>query len=71
MDRERLLDDLPDTLAVALRLEEAGHSRETVATALGVPVQSVSVVLKVARLKLARLKLARLGDLSNAAPEDQ
>lgn len=56
MDRARLVDQLQESLAVALRLSDAGHPDSTIACALGIPVQSVSVVLRVATAKLERLE---------------
>lgn len=58
MDREheRLVDELPEPLAVAMRLHEAGFDDEVVGVALGIPVQSVRMVLKVAGLKLDALR---------------
>lgn len=53
--RRQRLDELPPTLAVALRLHDAGHPDVVVATALDVPVESVEALLQVARAKLARL----------------
>ncbi|MDN5744065.1 MAG: hypothetical protein L0H31_02965 [Nocardioidaceae bacterium] len=55
MDRDRLIDELPASLAVALRLRDAGHDDQTIADALGVPVESVQVSLRVAQLKLDEL----------------
>ena len=56
MDRAELVDQLQESLAVALRLNDAGHPDSTIACALGLPVQSVSVVLRVATAKLAHLE---------------
>lgn len=47
-----MVDELPDALAVAMRLHDAHYGPSVIATALGVPEQSTSIVLKVARLKL-------------------
>ncbi|USQ79959.1 hypothetical protein NF556_20625 [Ornithinimicrobium faecis] len=49
------LDELPPTLAVALRLHDAGHPDTVVATALDVPVEGVAALLQVAQAKLAHL----------------
>ena len=55
MDREHLIDRLPEGLATALRLEDAGQEHEVIATALGIPTESVPVLLEVAHGKLTRL----------------
>lgn len=52
------LAELPVGLAVALRLHDAGHADDVIAVALGIPVQSVPVTLRVARGKLAQLLTA-------------
>lgn len=52
--RQRL-DELPSTLAVALRLHDGGHPDAVVATALDVPVEGVPALLQVARAKLHHL----------------
>lgn len=56
MERSGLVDQLPDALAVAIRLDDAGHDHMVIGTALGVPHQSVKTVLRVARAKLASLQ---------------
>lgn len=63
---EALLGQLPAAHAVALRLDAAGHDHRLVATALGVPVESVPPLLAVARAKLARLETP--GDARRAGP---
>jgi len=55
MDREHLIDRLPEGLATALRLEDADQGVEVIATALGIPPESVPVLLEVAHGKLDRL----------------
>lgn len=55
MDREHLIGRLPDNLAVALRMHDAGQDDGAIAVALGVPVQSVPQLLTVAEAKLAHL----------------
>lgn len=55
VDRGELIAQLAEGLAVALRLHEAGESDETIATALGIPLQSVSSTLRIAESKLAAL----------------
>ena len=57
MGRAELVDQLQESLAVALRLSDAGHPDEIIACALGLPVQSVSVILRVATAKLAHLEV--------------
>ncbi|HEX7738915.1 MAG TPA: hypothetical protein VF426_04635 [Marmoricola sp.] len=54
-DHDRLVDELPEQLAVATRLHEAGQTDDVIGLALGIPPQSVPMVLKVARLKLTAL----------------
>lgn len=53
--RQRLIDQLPEGLAVALRLHETGHDDGVIAAALDVPEQSVPTLLALAHAKLARL----------------
>ncbi|MGH3424410.1 MAG: hypothetical protein ACRDO8_06770 [Nocardioidaceae bacterium] len=55
MDRNQLIARLPPSLATALRLSEAQHDDSVVATALGIPVEGVSTVVRLAYAKLARL----------------
>lgn len=55
MDRERLIDQLPESLGVALRLRDAGQDDDVIAAALGVPVEGVPQLLTVAEAKLAHL----------------
>jgi DNA-directed RNA polymerase specialized sigma24 family protein len=55
MDRAAALDELPEVHAVALRLHDAGHNNTTIATALGIEIESVALLLDVAEAKLARL----------------
>lgn len=65
MDREHLIDRLPEALATALRLDDAGQDHEVIATALGIPAEGVPVLLEVARGKLARLAAGEDADLVN------
>lgn len=65
---ETLLGDLPDSLAVALRLRHAGVADSVVAIALGVPVEGVPALLEVAEAKLAHLR--QLAD-DRSSTEDQ
>jgi hypothetical protein len=55
VDREHSIGRLPDTLAIALRMHDAGQDDDVIAVALGVPVQSVPQLLAVAEAKLANL----------------
>jgi DNA-directed RNA polymerase specialized sigma24 family protein len=55
MDRAEALDELPDVHAVALRLRDAGHQSSTIATALGIELESVQPTLQLAQAKLDRL----------------
>lgn len=52
---ERLLEQLPESLATALRLQASGQPESVIATALGIPVEGVSVLLEVAQAKLTEL----------------
>lgn len=54
-DREQRIRELPDALAVAVRLHDAHVCEATIATALGIPPESVPVILRVAEAKLAEL----------------
>jgi len=54
-DRARLVGQLPDAHAVALRLTDAGFGRDVVAVALGIAPQGVPDLLLVAEAKLRRL----------------
>lgn len=56
MEHSRAVDQLPEALAVAVRLDEAGYDHEVIGAALGVPHQSVRIVLRVAATKLASLE---------------
>ncbi len=49
---------LPLGHAVALRLHAAGHGDDVIATALGLPVESVPTLLEVAHVKLEHATLA-------------
>jgi hypothetical protein len=55
MDREGAMLDLPTGHAVALRLRDAGADDDTIAKALGVPVEAVPGLLVIADGKLAAL----------------
>jgi hypothetical protein len=53
VDREAALDELPESYAVALRLSDAGH--DNTAIALGIELESVEPLLRLANAKLERL----------------
>jgi DNA-directed RNA polymerase specialized sigma24 family protein len=55
MDRTAALDELPESYAVALRLHSAGHDNTAIATALGIELESVEPLLRLANAKLERL----------------
>ncbi len=70
MDRDHLIDRLPEGLAIALRLDDAGQKHEVIATALGIPAQAVPVLLEVACGKLARLAAGEDAALVNEDRND-
>lgn len=53
MDRQTALLELATGYAVALRLHDAGAADDSVAQALGIPIESVPGLLRVAEAKLA------------------
>jgi DNA-directed RNA polymerase specialized sigma24 family protein len=55
MNRTAALDELPESYAVALRLRDAGHGNTAIATALGIELESVEPLLRLANAKLERL----------------
>ena len=55
MDREAALLELATAYAVAIRLRDAGAADDSVAQALGIPIESVPGVLRMAEAKLAAL----------------
>lgn len=55
-DGERLLEQLPESLATALRLQAAGQPDSVISTALGIPVEGVPVLIEVAEAKLRQLE---------------
>jgi DNA-directed RNA polymerase specialized sigma24 family protein len=55
MDLAAALDGLPESYAVALRLRNAGHDNTAVANALGIELESVEPLLRLANAKLERL----------------
>lgn len=52
MDRASALNELPEAHAVALRLHDAGHDDQAIATALGIELECVKPLLRLARAKL-------------------
>jgi hypothetical protein len=68
VDDERVLGDLPDALAVAVRLRRAGVVDTVVAIALGIPVEGVPALFEVADAKLAQLRQLTNG---HSGREDQ
>jgi hypothetical protein len=69
VDDDRLFANLPDALAVALRLHRAGHPDTVVATALGIPIEGVDAVIEVAEAKLVRLSQG--SGTGRVTPENQ
>jgi DNA-directed RNA polymerase specialized sigma24 family protein len=59
MDRASALDELPEAHAVALRLRDAGHDDQAIATALGIDLEAVEPLLRVAVAKLSALMTDR------------
>lgn len=55
VNREDALRELPSVYAVALRMADAGAEVDTIARALGVPVEAVPALVEIGRIKLARL----------------
>jgi hypothetical protein len=55
MDRQTALLELATAYAVALRLHDAGAADDSVAQALGIPIESVAGLLQVAEAKLTAL----------------
>jgi hypothetical protein len=49
------INELTEVHAVALRLHDSGHDTTHIATALGMEIESVRILLRVAEAKLARL----------------
>lgn len=66
MDRKAALLELATAYAVAIRLRDAGAADGSVAQALGIPIESVPSVLRMADAKLAVLLAA--ADPEEAAP---
>jgi DNA-directed RNA polymerase specialized sigma24 family protein len=55
MDRAAALDELPESYAAALRLRDAGHDNIATATVLGIEIESVEFLLRLAEAKLNQL----------------
>jgi DNA-directed RNA polymerase specialized sigma24 family protein len=55
VNREAALDELPESYAVALRLRDAGHDNNAIATGLGIEPESVEPLLRLANAKLELL----------------
>jgi DNA-directed RNA polymerase specialized sigma24 family protein len=58
MDLAAALDELPEVHAAALRLHRAGASTARIAAELGIEVEAVAPLLRVAEAKLASLLTA-------------
>jgi DNA-directed RNA polymerase specialized sigma24 family protein len=58
MDLASALDELPEVHATALRLHRAGTDAGGIAAALGIEVEAVAPLLRVAEAKLASLLAA-------------
>ncbi len=58
-DRDPVLDELPESYAVALRLVAAGAEPELIATALGIEAAAVETLLDIARAKVRELDPGR------------
>ena len=58
MDLASALDELPEVHAAALRLHRAGTGAAGIAAALGIEVEAVAPLLRVAEAKLASLLTA-------------
>jgi DNA-directed RNA polymerase specialized sigma24 family protein len=53
MDQEQALRELPEMYAAALRLRDAGLDDDAIAGRLGMPVEGVQSLLRIAGAKLA------------------
>lgn len=58
MDLASALTELPEVHAVVLRLHHAGTSAAGIAAELGIDIDAVGPLLRVAEAKLARLRAA-------------
>jgi DNA-directed RNA polymerase specialized sigma24 family protein len=52
MDRSTAIDRLPEAYANALRLYDQGHNDQAIADCLGVPLEAVGPLLRLATAKL-------------------
>jgi DNA-directed RNA polymerase specialized sigma24 family protein len=68
MDRTAAIDDLPEAYAAALRLRDAGLTDKAIAARLGIEVEAVDALLRVAVAKLAAILAAN--DPSAQARQD-
>jgi len=59
VNRERAIEQLPETHAAALRLRARGFDDEAIADALAIPPQGIPALLRVADDKLAALMKGR------------
>lgn len=55
MDRERAIEQLPETHAAAVRLRARGFDDDAIATTLSLPTEAVPELLRVADEKLSTL----------------
>jgi DNA-directed RNA polymerase specialized sigma24 family protein len=58
MDRNQALDQLPETYATALRLDDQGHDNQAIGARLGLPAEAVPQLLRLATAKLRNLLAA-------------
>ncbi len=58
MDRNQAIDQLPEAYANALRLHDQGHNNQAIGARLGLPVEAVPRVLRIATAKLRNLLAA-------------
>ena len=54
MDRDAAIAQLPEAYATAVRLVDAGVNEEQIAEQIGIELEAVGPLLRVARAKLAR-----------------
>jgi len=60
MAEDPRLDGLPEAHALALRLTEEGVDEEGIATRLGIPVEAVAPLVRLATAKASRVPLEEL-----------
>jgi DNA-directed RNA polymerase specialized sigma24 family protein len=58
MDRSTAIGLLPEAYANALRLHDQGHNHEAIAGCLGVPLEAVGPLLRLAAAKLHAILVA-------------